>query len=211
MSRLDALRTPTLSFLVFGLILGSGALPVSGAPADSNCDGWCDFDDIDPFVLALAGEAAYHTQYPACDWLNADCNGDGTVDFEDIDPFVGILTSGLPYLGTYSHSDCLDSGQGGWCPDDTITLIVDGQNLHVLHENAEYNCCPDDIVITFSAQGDVLRFDEQEILSDPCYCVCCYETAATVVGLASGTYTVEFCWYDYAYGPRCETQLVIIP
>lgn len=58
---------------------------------DLNCDGAVDFDDIDPFVLALGGPAGYYARYPRCDWLLADCNADGTVDFEDIDPFVALL------------------------------------------------------------------------------------------------------------------------
>lgn len=58
---------------------------------DLNCDGKVDFDDIDPFVLALAGQYVYSTQYPNCRWLNADINEDGTVNFDDIDPFVALL------------------------------------------------------------------------------------------------------------------------
>jgi hypothetical protein len=61
-------------------------------PGEMNCDCSIDFDDIDAFVLALSGRAAYEAIYPECNWLNADCNGDGTVDFGDIDPFVAILS-----------------------------------------------------------------------------------------------------------------------
>jgi hypothetical protein len=61
-------------------------------PGDLNCDGDVNFDDIDPFVLALSGEAAYNAQYPDCNWMNADCNQDGSVDFDDIDAFVGLLS-----------------------------------------------------------------------------------------------------------------------
>ncbi len=49
------------------------------------------FADIDPFVLALAGDNGYYEQYPFCNVLNADCNGDGLVNFDDIDPFVALL------------------------------------------------------------------------------------------------------------------------
>ncbi len=62
-------------------------------PGDTNCDGNVNFDDIDPFVVALGGEAAYDAVYPDCVWLSADCNGDGTVNFDDIDAFVGLLGS----------------------------------------------------------------------------------------------------------------------
>ncbi len=60
-------------------------------PGDMNCDGVVDFDDIDPFVLALGGEAGYYAAYPTCNWLNGDCDGNGTVDFDDINPFVALI------------------------------------------------------------------------------------------------------------------------
>ena len=63
-------------------------------PGDLNCDGVVNFADIDPFVLALSGQAAYEVQYPDCRWLNADINGDGAVNFADIDPFVACLSHG---------------------------------------------------------------------------------------------------------------------
>jgi len=60
---------------------------------DLDCDGDVDFDDINPFVLALSGEAAYYAEYPDCNWHNADCDEDGDVDFDDINPFVALLGS----------------------------------------------------------------------------------------------------------------------
>ncbi len=69
-------------------------LQVTLARGDLNCDGSVDFDDIDPFVAALSGQAAYEAAYPDCIWMNADCDGDGDVDFDDIDPFVALLSGG---------------------------------------------------------------------------------------------------------------------
>ena len=63
---------------------------------DMNCDGAVNFDDINPFVLALTDPAAYGVQYPNCDILNGDCNGDGRVDFGDINPFVARLGGSRP-------------------------------------------------------------------------------------------------------------------
>ncbi len=63
--------------------------PVSG---DMDCDGDVDFDDINPFVLALSGQAGYESAYPDCYWRNADCNLDGQVDFDDINAFVALLS-----------------------------------------------------------------------------------------------------------------------
>ena len=61
-------------------------------PGDLNCDGDVNFGDIDPFVLALSGQAAYEAVYPDCNWFNADCNADNAVNFGDIDPFVALLS-----------------------------------------------------------------------------------------------------------------------
>jgi hypothetical protein len=58
-----------------------------------DCNGWVDFDDINPFVLALSNPAGYHAAYPNCNFLNGDCNGDGVVSFDDINPFVALLSA----------------------------------------------------------------------------------------------------------------------
>jgi hypothetical protein len=73
-------------------------------PADCNCDGAVDFDDIDYFVAALGGETGWSSFYashhggslPTCPFENGDVNRDGSVDFDDIDPFV--LRIGAPPL-----------------------------------------------------------------------------------------------------------------
>ncbi len=65
---------------------------------DSNCDGTIGFSDINPFVAALVGPAAWEAALggnPACDYVCAnDVNEDGTVDFGDINPFVALLVGG---------------------------------------------------------------------------------------------------------------------
>jgi hypothetical protein len=62
---------------------------------DLNCDGRVDFRDIDPFVAALSGPAAYAAAYPACVWISADCNEDGAVNYRDIDAFVAVMQEHL--------------------------------------------------------------------------------------------------------------------
>lgn len=70
------------------LVLADGTV----LPGDLNCDGVVNFDDINPFVLALSNPAAYGQQFPNCNILAGDINGDGRVDFADINPFVALLT-----------------------------------------------------------------------------------------------------------------------
>ncbi len=64
---------------------------VVNTPGDMDCDGDVDFDDINPFVLALSGQAGYEAVWPDCRWLNGDVDGNGTVDFDDINPFVTLI------------------------------------------------------------------------------------------------------------------------
>ncbi len=83
--------TPNTGFVaVEGGTLHSLAL--KAFPADLDCNGIVDFDDINPFILALADPAAYSAQYPRCHLLNGDCDGNGYVDFDDINPFIVLLS-----------------------------------------------------------------------------------------------------------------------
>ncbi len=60
---------------------------------DANCDGRADFDDIDPFVLLLAG--GYESEFPGCGGRKfCDMDGNGRIDFDDIDGFVAVLGGG---------------------------------------------------------------------------------------------------------------------
>jgi hypothetical protein len=61
---------------------------------DLNCDGLVNFDDINPFVLALSDPAGYPHAYPNCNIMYADCDNNGVVNFDDINPFVAILSDG---------------------------------------------------------------------------------------------------------------------
>jgi hypothetical protein len=61
---------------------------------DLDCNGWIDFDDINPFVLALSDPVGYGATYPFCHVQNGDCNQDGQVDFDDINVFVALLSGG---------------------------------------------------------------------------------------------------------------------
>lgn len=74
-----------------------GTISSTVLTGDMNCDGLISYADINPFVLALSGEAAYAAQYPNCRWLNADIDGNGQVTYADINPFVQLV-SGAPLV-----------------------------------------------------------------------------------------------------------------
>jgi hypothetical protein len=73
-----------------GVFHGSAACPTT--LGDMDCDGDVDFDDINPFVLALSDPLSYWTTFPDCNWYNGDCDCDGDVDFDDINPFVACFS-----------------------------------------------------------------------------------------------------------------------
>ncbi len=61
---------------------------------DMNCDDYCNFGDINPFVMALVSRLTYEGRYPTCHWHNGDIDYNGTVNFDDINPFVTRLVAG---------------------------------------------------------------------------------------------------------------------
>lgn len=63
-------------------------------PGDMNCDNRFDFDDINPFVLALSDPAGYAQRFTTCNILRGDINEDGKVDFGDINPFIDLIIPG---------------------------------------------------------------------------------------------------------------------
>ena len=89
-------------------------------------------------------------------------------------------------------------------------ITVEGRTIHIVHRNATYNCCPDDIEVTLTVEGNLLRLTETEILIIPCDCLCCYDVESTVGDLMPGTYVAEYCWYDYETGDVCHGEEVRI-
>ncbi|MBU0637998.1 MAG: hypothetical protein KKB50_03975 [Planctomycetes bacterium] len=119
-----------------------------------------------------------------------------------------------PYIVDYSNSGCL-GGEGSisdFCDPDEFAFTVGPHALHVLHHNVTYNCCLDEISQTVTVDGRTLILNEEEVLTDPCWCVCCFDAEVTVGGLASGPYTVEYWWYDYETGQyECHIAHIVIP
>jgi hypothetical protein len=121
------------------------------------------------------------------------------------------LTTPIPHVADQQYEGCLRD-EDLPCPDpDAFILTVEGSTLHVLHESATYNCCLDEITITLSIEGDILKLTEEEIVTLGCWCICCYEAEATIVDLAPGIYTVEFYWFDYeTWQEQCYVEEIVI-
>lgn len=98
-----------------------------------------------------------------------------------------------------------------WCGKDELDVTVQSRSLQVTHRNAAYNCCLDDILVTLDVHGAFLHFQEKELLTTGCHCLCCYDTTTTVEGLTPGVYRVEYCWMDEEHGNMCLTEDVTVP
>ena len=60
---------------------------------DTNNDGFVSWRDIDPFVTAMNGKAAYYAAFPTGYFYAGDCNFDHYVSWRDIDPFVSYMNT----------------------------------------------------------------------------------------------------------------------
>ena len=130
---------------------------------------------------------------------------------------LSLFLAGCPYIKEYSNSGCLDDSYAydeeyPECGEDEVIAQVEGNSIHVTHLNATYNCCPDDIEVTLFIEGNNLRLIEDEILTTPCTCLCCYNVETEVAGLIAGEYSVEVCWDDWeTHGEMCKTVKVVVP
>jgi hypothetical protein len=181
------------------------------SPGDLDYDGDVDEDDYALFAPCMTGpEGGILT---GCG--SADLDDDVDVDLGDFSIFELHFDPPLvPHVGDFSHGDCeIPSGDRlGLCGEHVFQFTVEPGTLHVLHSNALYNCCLDDIVVSLTVEGTTLHLTEEEILTEPCPCVCCYDVESTVVGLAPGPYTVEYCWYDYETGQeQCHAEDIVVP
>ena len=68
------------------------ATPTTGPKGDLNCDGLVNFDDIDPWVLALSHPDLYPLEFPDCNRMNGDFDCNDILNFDDINPFVELLS-----------------------------------------------------------------------------------------------------------------------
>jgi len=84
-----------------------------------------------------------------------------------------------------------------WCSTmDDIFAVVENGNLVLHHDLATYNCCPDSFTFSVTVSTDSLFVTEEEVLTMPCDCLCCYKLATTVEGLSAGEWHVVYRWFD---------------
>ncbi len=165
----------------------TGESPCNG---DFNCDGDADGTDAAHFKADF-GRSSMQNPCPAC--------------------VVGVAWCGYegPFISGYSNSGCLGSfmefeAEYNRCGDDEIVAESVGDTIHITHFNASYTCCPQDIAVTLTVDGNILRLTEREI-PPVCRCLCCYTIESEIDGVEPGEYTIEYCWYS-----GCDTVTALV-
>jgi hypothetical protein len=96
--------------------------------------------------------------------------------------------------------------------DDSFATEIDGNSLIIHHDGALYNCCPDPFNYTVDQDDSLILVTETEVLSNPCFCICCFDLSVTIEDLAPGVYDLIFTWFDYEADQWQEVVLdVVIP
>jgi len=112
---------------------------------------------------------------------------------QELDDLTAFLLA-LPYSSSEEHF-FYNVGPCKGSPMRSVGAIeigVDGRDIWMSHQDAQYNCCAQ-VVVYFEDQRPLLKFIEQESYPDtpPCRCICPYDISARATNLPPGTYQVE--------------------
>ncbi len=89
-----------------------------------------------------------------------------------------------------------------WCGDGYgVSISIEGNTLSMIHKNAVYHSCPEDILVTLEVEGNLLKVTEVDVGDLICLCLSCYDVESTIINLPPGTYKLEYYWYDYESCP----------
>ena len=82
----------------------------------------------------------------------------------------------------------------GFAPSDKECLSweYDGESvLSLKHQNAGFNCCPDEITAQITIDGNVIRIvEDEDMTSGGCYCLCLFDVNYEIEHLAPGEYQI---------------------
>ncbi len=102
-----------------------------------------------------------------------------------------------------------------WCIDaDDVHVEVDpiSADIHVFHDSALYNCCPEPI--TYEVHfGDATMFVVEHVAADPpCDCNCCFDLGVKIHDPPPGPWCVTFSWLDEETGTWVEWHgQIVVP
>ncbi len=75
--------------------------------------------------------------------------------------------------------------------DDCVIYQYGADYVLVLnHINAGFNCCPTALTADFEFANDTITIIENEVLDNPCHCLCLYDLTLEITDIAPGAYTI---------------------
>ncbi len=146
---------------------------------------------------------------------DADFNGDGQVNILDM---VRMILSKFkcpdgkcmsipplcpPYTNTEINSGCLQGKDEG---EDYMTVEVVGNDLHIYHSDAFYQCCLVYEVDYLFPAGKITAFEYDR--GDLCDCYCPFNLESILDDVASGTYEVMLIGIE---GDTVGVETVVVP
>ncbi len=141
-----------------------------------------------------------------CDCI---CPYDVTSEIDDLEPggytvefykggtlagSANVTVSEEARILSTEDSGCLDTSRLDTEPVSSFEAAYDSEtgNVEVIHRNAMFNCCLDEIAVEMTLDGNTIKLKEAEVAPNPCFCTCPYDVTTTIGSLEDGLYTVEF-------------------
>jgi hypothetical protein len=93
--------------------------------------------------------------------------------------------------------------------DDTISARVTGSTITIQHDGAFYNCCVGGFDYVVTEEPGLFTVVENEIVGEPCDCLCCYDLTLTIEDVAPGDWVIVFRWRDSETGDWLQVELPV--
>ncbi len=177
---------PVTLILLLLLAFTPLALTAANMFGDANNDGLTNISDAVLIINYIFADGDAPD-----DFYYSDVNGDCLVNISDAVAIVNYIFTGqtIP-IGTCFHQEIM-----GQCRDYTLLngsyLFVEviGNDIHIKHINAFYNCCLE-YNVEFVFDGNNITVYENNI-GDYCYCMCYFDQLESVLfDMAPGIYPI---------------------
>ena len=104
----------------------------------------------------------------------------------------GNATSGSNNSGNDRSSDA-GAGISAFFGEEKFSYSYHDNLLYLLHENAIYNCCIEEISVTMEMAGNTINiYEDEKLEGSGCRCSCPYDITTKIGCLEPGTYTIKF-------------------
>jgi beta propeller repeat protein len=152
---------------------------------------------INPIVTTAAPVEISKTGPSIVGYENSNCKNsasgnDNSSDTTSGNDNSGNATSGSNNSGNDRSSDA-GAGISAFFGEEKFSYSYHDNLLYLLHENAIYNCCIEEITVTMEMAGNTITiYEDEKLEGSGCKCSCSYDITTKIGCLEPGTYTVKF-------------------